>query len=116
MTRALLAVALACGLLAGCATPRDMFAPAPETPGGGFTYVAESYDLFPTRRAEGEARRLQDLEAWLASSNLCAAGYAIDEREETMEAGGWFSGPIFRVAYRGHCQPPPAAEAPAASS
>ena len=106
MTRGLLAVALACGLLAGCAMPEDKFFAVPETP-GGFVFVAESYDLYPTRRYEGEARRLQDLEQFLASNNLCPYGYLIDRRQEAAEERGLLedaiAGGIFRVTYQGRC-------------
>ena len=116
MIRGLLAVAVAGGLLAGCATPRDTFSAGPSSP-AGFVFVAESYDLFPTRRYEGEIRRLQDLQQYLASNNLCTAGYEIDTREETISHGSiltrYFEGSIFRVTYSGHCRSegmePPAA-------
>ena len=117
MTRGLLAVALAGGLLAGCATPQDTFSAGPPQP-AGFEYVAESYDLFPTRRYEGEVRRLQDLQQYLASANLCPLAYTIDSREESVGRGAFlteaFQGAIYRVTYRGHCsattpQSPPSA-------
>lgn len=107
MTRGLLAVAVASGLLAGCAKPTDMFSAGQSTP-ATFTYVAESYDLFPARRYEGEVRRLQDLQQYLASNNLCGEGYEVDSREEAAQAGNMitrsFHGTIFRVTYRGHCK------------
>lgn len=121
MTRGLPAVALACGLLAGCATPEDQFFAAPEIP-GGFVFVAESYDLYPTRRYEGEVRRLQDLEQFLASNNLCPHGYVIDQRQEATQRLGPLEdaivGAIFRVTYQGRCAAAPSADAelrPAAS-
>ena len=107
MNRGLLAVALACGLLAGCASPRDTFSTGPSNP-ATFRYVAESYDLFPTRRYEGEVRRLQELQQYLASNNLCGGGYGIDRRDEAGDQGSFlsqfFQGKIFQVTYQGHCR------------
>ena len=121
MNRGLLAVAVGCGLLAGCASPRDTFSAGPSNP-ATFRYVAESYDLFPTRRYEGEVRRLQDLQQYLASNNLCGEGYDIDRRDEAVDEGSflsrYFQGKIFQVTYQGHCRaaslsvPAPAAAAP----
>ncbi len=102
-----LALALACGMLAACTQPRDLFAVAPDQP-DSFTFVAESYDLFPTRQAEGEARRIQDLEAYLASNRLCPDGYEIENRTDSVQEAPWpfsyFSGTIYRVTYRGRCR------------
>ena len=107
MNRGLLAVAVGCGLLAGCASPHDTFSAGPSNP-STFLYVAQSYDLFPTRRYEGEVRRLQELQQYLASNNLCGEGYDIDRRDEAADQGSflsqYFQGKIFQVTYQGHCR------------
>ena len=109
MFRGLIAAALICGSLVGCASPGDSFSAASSDP-IAFSFVAESYDLYPTRRFEGEARRLQDLQQYLASRGLCADGYMIDSREEAVDGGSlftkYFQGDIFSVTYTGHCSRP----------
>jgi len=99
----LIPLALACAVTAGCTTPETTLRVDGTETGPGFVFVAEDYDLYPVRRAEGEAWRLQDLRGRLNSAGLCTEGYEVAEREESLTDGRFFNGDIYRVTYRGRC-------------
>lgn len=109
----LLPLALGCAILAGCTTPHTSLRVENGEGGTGFLYVAESYDLYPTRRPEGEAWRLQDLRGRLTTAGACTEGYRVDDRAESLTSGRFFNGDIYRVTYRGHCGRHDAPAAPA---
>ena len=116
MNLRLIPLALACAVTAGCTTPETRLSVDGGESGTGFVFVSESYDLYPARRAEGEAWRQQDLRTRLTSAGVCSEGYEVEERQEGRTEGRFFNGDIYRVIYRGRCAAQSPMRAPATSA
>lgn len=89
--------------LSGCATEYERVYGTIFTPrADGFSYLAYADATFPLDGA-GEEKRLQWLDKYVKSSNLCPRGYTIAARIVTTKVDGPL-GKLYNVTYDGHCK------------